>query len=259
MRLIPIYTWTKGIRNFDHRRKQFSQLPWAQGVLLLCCVVVAMLLANLPFTKEFYHNFLETDISLRFQSPGGESILFPNGMTVEKFINDILMTVFFFTVGLEIRREMKNGELSSLKKAMMPVIAAFGSTTLLINSRLEITIRTMHSSAMRQMASTASITCRFAALREVTSRMTPTTLPWNTNGWDTAIMFSPVSGSHPRKGAISAVSMAWVMSPVPGDVPAVRPEVDTWMRPLLLLCQFDEFGSNLSRHITALAENHSPH
>ena len=126
MRLIPIYTWTKGIRNFDHRRKQFSQLPWAQGVLLLCCVVVAMLLANLPFTKEFYHNFLETDISLRFQSPGGESILFPNGMTVEKFINDILMTVFFFTVGLEIRREMKNGELSSLKKAMMPVIAAFG-------------------------------------------------------------------------------------------------------------------------------------
>src|SRR5574344_2052461 len=126
MRLIPIYTWTKGIRNFDHRRKQFSQLPWAQGVLLLCCVVVAMLLANLPFTKEFYHNFLETDISSRFKSPGGESILFPNGMTVEKFINDILMTVFFFTVGLEIRREMKNRELSSLKKAMMPVIAAFG-------------------------------------------------------------------------------------------------------------------------------------
>ena len=126
MRLIPIYTWTKGIRNFDHRRKQFSKLPWAQGVLLLCCVVVAMLLANLPFTKEFYHNFLETDISLKFQSPGGESILFPNGMTVEKFINDILMTVFFFTVGLEIRREMKNGELSSMKKAMMPVIAAFG-------------------------------------------------------------------------------------------------------------------------------------
>ena len=112
---------------------------------------------------------------------------------------------------------------------------ATGSTTLLINSRLEITIRTMHSSAMRQMASTASITCRFAALREVTSRMTPTTLPWNTNGWDTAIMFSPVSGSHPRKGVISAVSMAWVMSPVPGDVPAVRPEVDTWMRPLLLM------------------------
>ena len=126
MSLIPIYTWTKGIRNFEHRRKMFSKQPWAQGVLLLGCVAVAMLLANLPFTKEFYHNLLETDISLRFHSPGGESILFPRGMTVESFINDILMTLFFFTVGLEIRREMKNGELSSRKKAMMPVIAAFG-------------------------------------------------------------------------------------------------------------------------------------
>lgn len=126
MRLFPMYTWTKGIRNFDHRRKQFSKQPWTQGVLLLCCVVVAMLLANLPFTKEFYHNVLETDISLRFQPPGGESVLFPRGMTVESFINDILMTIFFFTVGLEIRREMKSGELSSVKKAMMPVIAAFG-------------------------------------------------------------------------------------------------------------------------------------
>ena len=47
-------------------------------------------------------------------------------MTVEKFINDILMVVFFFTVGLEIKREITNGELSSPKKAIMPVIAAFG-------------------------------------------------------------------------------------------------------------------------------------
>lgn len=126
MRLFPIYTWTKGIRNFDHRRRRFSNLPWAQGVILLACVVVAMLLANLPFTKEFYHNILETKVSLFFKIPGGKDVWFPKGMTIESFINDILMTVFFFTVGLEIRREMKNGELSSVKKALMPVIAAFG-------------------------------------------------------------------------------------------------------------------------------------
>ena len=126
MRLFPIYTWTKGIRNFDHRRRKFSNQPWAQGVILLACVVVAMLLANLPFTKEFYHNILETKLSLFFKTPGGKDVWFPKGMTVESFINDILMTVFFFTVGLEIRREMKNGELSSVKKALMPVIAAFG-------------------------------------------------------------------------------------------------------------------------------------
>ncbi len=126
MRLFPIYTWTKGIRNFDHRRRKFSNQPWAQGVILLGCVVVAMLLANLPFTKEIYHNILETKLSLFFKTPGGKDVWFPKGMTVESFINDILMTVFFFTVGLEIRREMKNGELSSVKKALMPVIAAFG-------------------------------------------------------------------------------------------------------------------------------------
>ena len=126
MRLFPIYTWNKGIRNFDHRRRKFSKQPWAQGVILLACVVVAMLLANLPFTKEFYHNLLETDLSIYLKTPNGDGIMFPKNMTIESFINDILMTVFFFTVGLEIRREMKNGELSSMKKALMPVVAAFG-------------------------------------------------------------------------------------------------------------------------------------
>lgn len=130
MRLFPIYTWNKGIRNFDHRRRKFSNQPWAQGVILLACVVVAMLLANLPFTKDFYHNLLESNFSFFFKSPGGKEVMFPKGMTVESFINDILMTIFFFTVGLEIRREMKNGELSSLKKALMPVIAAFGGVVM---------------------------------------------------------------------------------------------------------------------------------
>ena len=126
MRLIPVYTWTKGIRNFDRRRRRFSNQPWSQGVVLLVCVVVAMLLANLPFTKELYRSILETQVSLFFKVPGGKDVMFPHGMTIEKFINDILMTVFFFTVGLEIRREMKTGELSSVKKALMPIIAALG-------------------------------------------------------------------------------------------------------------------------------------
>lgn len=126
MGLIPIYTWTKGIRNFDHRRKMFTKQPWAQGVILLSCVVIAMLLANLPFTREAYHSILETNLSLFFSTPEGDGVHFPHGMTVEKFINDVLMTVFFFVVGLEIRREMKHGELSSVKRAAMPIIAAFG-------------------------------------------------------------------------------------------------------------------------------------
>lgn len=85
-----------------------------------------MLLANLPFTKDIYQTVLNTDFSLFLQTPNGKGIYFPKDMNMGKFINDVLMTLFFFTVGLEIRREMKNGELSSVKKAMMPVIAAFG-------------------------------------------------------------------------------------------------------------------------------------
>ena len=133
MKLIPIYKWTKGVRAFNQRNKRFMEQPWASGVLLLACVIVAMLLANLPFTKELYRGFLETSLSMSIQSPldpetGLRAIdwVFPKDMTVEKFINDILMVIFFFTVGLEIKREVVCGELSSVKKAMLPVIAAAG-------------------------------------------------------------------------------------------------------------------------------------
>ena len=85
-----------------------------------------MLLANLPGTRDFYFSILETDLAISVQTPEGGGFLFPAGMTVEKFINDILMVVFFFTVGLEIKREIVCGELSSPQKAIMPVIAALG-------------------------------------------------------------------------------------------------------------------------------------
>ncbi len=127
MKLIPIYTWNKGVFEFNRRSGRLSNKPWFQGVLLMACVIVAMLLANLPFTRDLYHDILETHMQLHLYSPDGAvDLLFPRDLTVEKFINDILMVIFFFTVGLEIRREVAHGELSSPKKAMLPVIAAFG-------------------------------------------------------------------------------------------------------------------------------------
>ena len=126
MPLIPIYTWTKGVRKVELSRRSFRKLPWSQGVILLACVIVAMLLANLPFTREAYHDFLETSLTITTVAPSGGGFSFPREMTVEKFINDILMVVFFFTVGLEIKREVVYGELSTPQKAIMPVIAAFG-------------------------------------------------------------------------------------------------------------------------------------
>ena len=127
MALIPIYWWNKEVHNFKISQDRFTKQPWANGVVLLGCVAVAMLLANLPFTKHIYHAFLETEFTMNIKSPGGVvDWVFPHGMTIEKFINDILMVIFFFTVGLEIKREVVCGELSSFKKAILPVIAAFG-------------------------------------------------------------------------------------------------------------------------------------
>ena len=122
----PIYTWNKMLARLSSQRKKLFNLPWFQGVILLACVVVAMLLANLPATSDLYFGILETDLGISVKTPEGHSLMFPVGMTIEKFINDILMVVFFFTVGLEIKREIVCGELSSPKKAVMPVIAAFG-------------------------------------------------------------------------------------------------------------------------------------
>ena len=127
MALIPIYWWNKEVHNFRISQDKFSKQPWANGVILLACVIVAMLLANLPFTKQIYRDVLETQLTMNIKSPDGLiDWVFPRGMTVEKFINDILMVIFFFTVGLEIKREVVCGELSSFRKAILPVIAAFG-------------------------------------------------------------------------------------------------------------------------------------
>ena len=131
MALIPIYWWNKEVHNFHISQEKFTKQPWANGVVLMVCVVLAMLLANLPFTKEIYHSFLHTELTIHLSSPGGAvDWFFPRGMTLEKFINDILMVIFFFTVGLEIKREVVCGELSSFKKAIVPVIAAFGGVVM---------------------------------------------------------------------------------------------------------------------------------
>lgn len=131
MKLIPVYTWNKNVLSFNRKSTHLSHQPWTQGVLLLICVIVAMILANLPATSYYYRAFLETDIQIHMASPNGVvDWHFPRDLTIEKLINDVLMVVFFFTVGLEIRREVAHGELSSVKKALLPIIAAFGGVAM---------------------------------------------------------------------------------------------------------------------------------
>jgi Na+/H+ antiporter NhaA len=88
------------------------------GVLLLICAIIALLFANIPSLGSLHHIWdYNAGITI-----GGFSLQ----MTVEQWINDGLMAIFFFVVGLEIKREMLVGELSSLKHAILPVFAAIG-------------------------------------------------------------------------------------------------------------------------------------
>lgn len=88
------------------------------GLLLLICAVVAVVAANVP-SLHGLHEFWDKEIVLGFN--GTEM-----NMSVRLFINDVLMAIFFFSVGLEIKREILVGELSSPKKAMLPIFAAVG-------------------------------------------------------------------------------------------------------------------------------------
>ncbi len=122
-----MYGWVRTRHMMGIRSRGILEAPWAGGVVLLICVVIAMLLANIPATKDYYHNLLCTDLSLLVHSPGGFiNWAFPREMTIEKFINDGVMVIFFFTVGLEIKREIVCGQLSSVRKAILPVMAAAG-------------------------------------------------------------------------------------------------------------------------------------
>lgn len=127
MRVLLKYGWVRRRHQLGLRGRRFMEAPWAGGVVLLVCVGIAMLLANLPLTAEYYHHLLQTDLSLAVHSPDGViDWVYPRGMTVEKLINDGLMVIFFFSVGLEIKREIISGQLSTLRKAILPVLGAAG-------------------------------------------------------------------------------------------------------------------------------------
>jgi NhaA family Na+:H+ antiporter len=92
------------------------------GAVLLVAAIAAMLWANAPF-GETYQSFWETKLTLGF----GE---FAKTEDLQYWVNDGLMVLFFFVVGLEIKRELVVGELNDRSKAMLPLIAALGGVLL---------------------------------------------------------------------------------------------------------------------------------
>jgi NhaA family Na+:H+ antiporter len=88
------------------------------SIILLACTLVALIWANSPWA-EVYSHILHTKIGISW---GGATY----ALSVHYWINDGLMVIFFFVVGLEIKRELLVGRLSSMKKAALPVMAAVG-------------------------------------------------------------------------------------------------------------------------------------
>lgn len=97
---------------------QFIQLEASSGIILLSCGIIAMVLANSAFGEDFL-GIWEKHLSISI-----------NKLELNKslihWINDGLMVVFFLIVGLEIKREMIEGQLSSVRKAMLPIFGALG-------------------------------------------------------------------------------------------------------------------------------------
>ena len=96
----------------------------ANIILLFLMAILAAVIANSPMAP-LYQGFLLQELHLRI----GDFNLFSHGghpLKMIEFINDCLMTVFFLAVGLEIKRELLVGELSSFRKASLPFVAACG-------------------------------------------------------------------------------------------------------------------------------------
>jgi NhaA family Na+:H+ antiporter len=90
--------------------KKFFTSEKSGGLLLIACTVVSLALANSAL-GEGYRELWHRDVA---------------GLSVEHWINDGLMAVFFLFIGLELERELYNGELSSLRNALLPIVAAVG-------------------------------------------------------------------------------------------------------------------------------------
>src|SRR5687767_11805536 len=112
----PVDRWLAPVTRFLH-------IEAASGLVLLGCTAVALALANSPAAGAFA-GVWKTPVSL---SIGAFAL---SGDVGHLIVNDGLMTIFFFVVGLELKREMVHGELRDLRNALLPVFAALGGVAM---------------------------------------------------------------------------------------------------------------------------------
>jgi Na+:H+ antiporter, NhaA family len=107
----PIEQIFKPVSKFIHQE-------FTSGIILFVCVIIAIVWVNSPWA-DYYHHVWDTKLSIGFSD-------FNFNQPLHVWINDGLMAIFFFVIGLELKREFMAGELSTIKKASLPMMAALG-------------------------------------------------------------------------------------------------------------------------------------
>ncbi len=113
-----IAPWEKAFDRVLTPLEDFIHRQTTSGILLMLCAIVAIYIANSQWS-EVYHHVLAIPFTIGI--PG-----FQLSKTLHHWINDGLMAIFFFVIGLELKREILVGELADIKLAMLPIIAAIG-------------------------------------------------------------------------------------------------------------------------------------
>ena len=111
--------WEKSFKKILDPVDEFVHDEASGGLLLMACAVLAMVMANTGLAT-MYEGILHTRLTVTL---GGYAV----SHTVHYWINDGLMALFFFVVGLEIKREVLVGELADFRQAVLPIAAAIGS------------------------------------------------------------------------------------------------------------------------------------
>lgn len=94
--------------------QRFFDSEKSGGILLIVCTIISLAIANSPAGEAYLH-FWQFDLG---------------GLSIEHWVNDGLMAIFFLLIGLELERELYSGELSSIKNALLPIFAAAGGIAL---------------------------------------------------------------------------------------------------------------------------------
>jgi len=129
--------WEKAFKKVSTPFEHFLHAQTTTGMVLMFMTILALILANSPATETYAH-FFHTKVDFNVGS-------WELSHTIHHWINDGLMAIFFFIIGLEIKREILVGELSNIKVAILPILAAIGGMLIPALIYMSITSGTLGS------------------------------------------------------------------------------------------------------------------